>query len=1338
MGFIYALEALPPPSWRDSVPRAQSSTFTFFPPPNDNFTNRYTISGANNTSLGIQFASASAEPGEPHPFPASAWWEWTAPYTGTFGVTAFSSQYSAAGIYPIVFFGEEFSQLQQVSKPSSYSEKAKFDGLAGHTYYIALAGYAKQLNVSLRIQAAPVNDDLANASLLSPASPSASTLLGASTEPGEPPLPSTNSIGATIWWSWAPPDLRGYSFAVHAPGDGVVLEIFRRHPVGVLERASDFLLTIPGQTNRLTFRPATHETYFLRVTDTGLLVPVTIGIAPGPDNDDFIDASQWIDPARQVSTIGATPEPGEPNLPLNGGNTVWYSWKPTASRGHELSILNGVGNLLHLFKGDALPALQLVGAVTNFSGQAAGASFLVSEGEQYYLRADTLQPGGSLFQIRITPATTNDMFASRASLPVNSSLQYNLIGATLEPGEPLHNDDPAAQRSLWYEWRAPRSGGFYLPGGETFAIYQGDSPTNLIAVPSVFQAGRRTFRAEKDAPYQVVVYQTTNNYRSGFVTISPGPLNDEFENAVPLQLGELSTGTLGGITVAPGEPQLAPVTGTLWYSWRAEERGAFSAVVTGAVVRVYHGSSLPDLQPLDDHRVPGVHPPNVHSFRAEADEVVHLAVAPFGSFTVSVVPTATNDDFHMAALFPPEGSALLSGPFLATVEKGEPQPWEGNFKNTLWWRWTAQVTGGFRLLVASSPGQTNGETGIHIYHGGSLETLTSVASDEAQGPVAVDFYAQADTEYKFAFGQTAEGASGLQLKLQSAPPSDSFAQPVVVQAPSTTLSEIGAASREPAEPAWGNTNQGTLWFRWKPEAAGRYLPQAFETNSGPLLDLAIFSGNELTALEHLSGPGNYLFPASAGVEYSIAVALPARTTKQSVTLAISERHQFDDFNSAYIMPGALTSYWSSTTFASTVESGEPLVSSNQFSVWASWTAPRSGRFAVTQTSAAIPPFGLEVFAGDNFENLLPVHEFSLLTTNKVEFQAEEGRTYHVRVSSFAARHFSLYIFPVGTAAAFKVIPLAGTNISTNVPAGFSTQSRTFLSWTAPGDGLLTVASASGGRLGFYHLHQPTISSNVLSSHDLPPSAVNLSSNVFAVEESRQYLIELVNYYPPGRTLPLRLELRPVSVTNINEPLRSTALRGGNDFWQTTTEGFHSSPDALAVTLPSQKAAWIEALLPGPSTLEFWVKTAGPDAAFFDVATDSSTMIRVLESTLRGNNQWQRQIIQLPRATNVVRWTYRNASSTTSATTATAVMDSFRLIPDEPTPVALQLPPAGLDENRFFRLNIPLEGQRRYMIQFSLDLQNWYDWNIVSSATPDMLSIPLPATNPAMFFRIRSL
>ena len=117
-------------------------------PPNDHFTNAFTLTGHSAWVTGTGLG-ATLEPGEP-PFGfseyQSVWWNWTAPVSGR--ITLFSQ----GSI--VVYAGDTISSLTRVNESSRYpGSGATFLAQAGTTYHIAV--YSRSVGLFDLVLTAP-------------------------------------------------------------------------------------------------------------------------------------------------------------------------------------------------------------------------------------------------------------------------------------------------------------------------------------------------------------------------------------------------------------------------------------------------------------------------------------------------------------------------------------------------------------------------------------------------------------------------------------------------------------------------------------------------------------------------------------------------------------------------------------------------------------------------------------------------------------------------------------------------------------------------------------------------------------------------------------------------------------------------------------------------------------------------------------------------------------------------------------------------------------------------------------------------------------------------------
>ncbi|HEX5929499.1 MAG TPA: hypothetical protein VFY48_08900 [Solirubrobacterales bacterium] len=239
-----------------------------------------------------------------------------------------------------------------------------------------------------------------------------------------------------------------------------------------------------------------------------------------------------------------------------------------------------------------------------------------------------------------------------------------------------------------------------------------------------------------------------------------------------------------------GEPWLMTGKGrTLWYEWEAEETG-FVTVGTcesgfPTQVGVYTGTAVNALALVADSSMSGPGCPTPYSgrqatFRAEAGSVYEIVADGDGFYfppspppsgegliplQVEATPPPANDDFGDASVLsgrieeepgePPWYFGSATGyNWGASKELGEPEHAGDPGGSSVWYRWTAPVTGTARL---SAQGNWF-ETLIAVYEGDALGGLTPVASGDFLG--TGDFPVTAGRTYRIAVDGKRDPGSG--------------------------------------------------------------------------------------------------------------------------------------------------------------------------------------------------------------------------------------------------------------------------------------------------------------------------------------------------------------------------------------------------------------------------------------------------------------------------------------------------------------------------------------------------------------------------------------------------
>jgi Ca2+-binding RTX toxin-like protein len=207
-------------------------TVAFAVPPNDDFADSVSISGASGEVTGSSF-TATKEAGEPdHAGNAgghSVWYEWTAAADGN---VAFTTQGSAFDTLLAVYTGNDVGSLTPVVASDDQGESTwssvSFAVSSGETFRIAVDGFGGKSGVFvLSWHPAPANDHFADAELLPSVrvGRTTGTVQGATREAGEPS--SSSFGGGTVWYSWTVPADGTYKFDTLGSSTDTVLAVYR-------------------------------------------------------------------------------------------------------------------------------------------------------------------------------------------------------------------------------------------------------------------------------------------------------------------------------------------------------------------------------------------------------------------------------------------------------------------------------------------------------------------------------------------------------------------------------------------------------------------------------------------------------------------------------------------------------------------------------------------------------------------------------------------------------------------------------------------------------------------------------------------------------------------------------------------------------------------------------------------------------------------------------------------------------------------------------------------------------------------------------------------------------
>jgi hypothetical protein len=242
------------------------------------------------------------------------------------------------------------------------------------------------------------------------------------------------------------------------------------------------------------------------------------------------------------------------------------------------------------------------------------------------------------------------------------------------------------------------------------------------------------------------------------VTSTPPTNNDNFANSIHLSGTTVSTtGSNVGFTGETGEPNHAGVSNPLnsaWWSWTAPSSGQVTLNTFGSnfdtTLGVYTGSAVNNLTALASNDDSGGTVQSQVTFNATAGTTYQIAVDGYSSSTGNIdlnLSEVNNDNFANSIALTGTSASTTGVNTNATLETGEPSIGGITGGHSVWWSWTAPVSG----TVALNTFGSNFDTLLGVYTGSAVNGLTQVAvNDDANGTLQsqVSFNATAGTTYR--------------------------------------------------------------------------------------------------------------------------------------------------------------------------------------------------------------------------------------------------------------------------------------------------------------------------------------------------------------------------------------------------------------------------------------------------------------------------------------------------------------------------------------------------------------------------------------------------------------
>jgi hypothetical protein len=295
-----------------------------------------------------------------------------------------------------------------------------------------------------------------------------------------------------------------------------------------------------------------------------------------------------------------------------------------------------------------------------------------------------------------------------------------------------------------------------------------------------------------------LVFLITCALEVGLFTAAAQPVNDRFEQRSFLAGTDLSLMASNVGATEETEESLHwgrywdRLESTVWWSWVAPTNGLLIVSIgtddyPARFAAVFAGSALDELEELERELAqPHEFAPRFLGYRVKPGVEYQLVVSGLNSETgefqlrLLFFPTPSNDDFLNAQSLAGVEWSIESSCTAATVEADELSIWPRP-RHTLWWSWTAPVSGVFSsCLDAGPPVESDLSLGderateyeLVVFTGDSLAALQRVAAvrDSAErgddSPAAwLSFAAEAGVTYHFRADATVPPRTRLTLRL---------------------------------------------------------------------------------------------------------------------------------------------------------------------------------------------------------------------------------------------------------------------------------------------------------------------------------------------------------------------------------------------------------------------------------------------------------------------------------------------------------------------------------------------------------------------------------------------
>lgn len=363
-------------------------------PSNDDVSNATTITGGTGDTSGTtRFATAGADDlvlGSTQ----SVWFTWTPPATGVYVVDTCGSSYDTRiAAYTGTPGTETWTSVATNDDTCLLQSAITIDVTEVTTYFIAVGGYSDgdfgDFLLHWRAQAAPANDNFADATIIGSASGTATADATFATVETDEPVVSTSD--ASVWWRWTAPTTGLVVFdTCDSNFDAVFLTAYTGTSVTALTEVAGNSFGCFDQA-MVQFLATSGTEYYIAVSDVessagDVVLRWQMGVSP--TNDDFADAIALSGAGGtfQMSTLFATQEENE-TAAAGTPHTVWWTWLAPMDASVTFDTCGSSLPEQHLavYVGDTLNALtEMASGLDNtcdYSGSAV--TFSATAGQLY-------------------------------------------------------------------------------------------------------------------------------------------------------------------------------------------------------------------------------------------------------------------------------------------------------------------------------------------------------------------------------------------------------------------------------------------------------------------------------------------------------------------------------------------------------------------------------------------------------------------------------------------------------------------------------------------------------------------------------------------------------------------------------------------------------------------------------------------------------------------------------------------------------------------------------------------------------------------------------------------